>query len=335
MQINSDSILYIFCPANFATGGPEALHQLGHRLHNLGHNVFMHYIFTKDVNPVHENYVKYDVPSTVKIINNKNNFLILPETYLDPIFKSEFSETKKIIWWLSVTNYHIILDQAKQRVKHKKFYSIKSFFNPKRYSPLPTLSALKRKKVSNLAHSFFSLNFLKNNKMDIVGKISDYMSDSFYEKIVNQPTKEDILLYNPKKNGEFLKRIKELSPNLHWKALIDISSEEVAHWMNKSKLYIDFGYHPGQERMPREAILMSCCVITGSQGSAAFQDDVPLPVGFKFDETKDQPETVVNQIILTLNNFDEKIKLFRSYREKIMDEKENFDDAVKNVFNKK
>jgi len=334
MQINSDSIFYIFCPANFATGGPEALHQLGHRLHNLGHNVFMHYIVSEEVNPVHENYVKYNVPYTDKVINNKNNFLILPETYLDPIFQSEFSAVKKIIWWLSVTNYHIIFDEKKQAVKHKKFYTIKSFLDPKKYNPLPTLSAIKRKKVLNLAHSHFSLDFLKTNRMEIIGKISDYMSDSFYSKIAKHTPKEDILLYNPKKNGEYLNRIKELSSDLHWKALIEMTPDEVANWMNKSKLYIDFGYHPGQERMPREAILMSCCVITGSQGSAAFQDDVPLPEGFKFDETKDSPEAVVNQIVLTLYNFEAKIKLFSSYRKKIMDEKENFDDAVKNVFNK-
>lgn len=334
MQVNSDSIFYIFCPANFATGGPEALHQLGHRLNSLGFNVFMHYIFKTDQNPVHPNYLKYNLPYTDEIINNRNNLIILPETYLVPIFTSEYDVMKKIVWWLSVTNYNITLDKEKEKVKHKKFYHVKSYLNPKKYTPLPTISALRRKKILNLAHSHFSMDFLKTNKLEIIGKISDYMSDSFYEKITNHVKKEDFVLYNPKKNGEYLERVKALSPNLQWKALMNMSPDEVAYWMNKSKLYVDFGYHPGQERMPREAILMSCCVITGSQGSAAFQDDVPLPEGFKFDETKDSPEAVVNQILLCLNNFEANIRLFSSYREKIMDEKENFNDTVKNVFNK-
>lgn len=334
MQVDSDSIFYIFCPANFATGGPEALHQLGHRLNSLGFNVFMHYIFKTDQNPIHPNYLKYNLPHTDEIINSENNLIILPETYLVPIFTSKYDDMKKIVWWLSVTNYQITFSKEKEKVKHKKFYNIKSYLNPKKYTPLPTISALKRKKVLNLAHSHFSMDFLKTNKLEIIGKISDYMSDSFYEKIANHVKKEDLILYNPKKNGEYLERVKALCPNLSWKALINMSPDEVAHWMNRSKLYVDFGYHPGQERMPREAILMSCCVITGSQGSAAFQDDVPLPEGFKFDETKDSPEAVVKRILLCLDNFEANIRLFASYRTKIMNEKENFNNAVKNVFNK-
>ncbi|WP_293742751.1 hypothetical protein [uncultured Pedobacter sp.] len=334
MQVNSNSIFYIFCPANFATGGPEALHQLGHRLNSLGFNVFMHYILKTDQDPVHPNYLKYNLPYTDEIVNSKKNIIILPETYLAPIFKAKYNAIKKIVWWLSVTNYQITFNQEKEKVKHKKFYGIKSYLNPKKYAPLPTISALKRKRVLNLAHSHFSMDFLKANKLEIIGKISDYMSDSFYEKIANHIKKENFVLYNPKKNGEYLERVKALCPNLSWKALINMSPDEVAHWMNRSKLYVDFGYHPGQERMPREAILMSCCVITGSQGSAAFQDDVPLPEGFKFDETKDSPEAVVKRILLCLDNFEANIRLFASYRTKIMDEKENFYSAVKNLFNK-
>lgn len=334
MQVNSDSIFYIFCPANFATGGPEALHQLGHRLSSLGFNVFMHYIFTTNQNPVHPNYLKYNLPYTNEVINSKNNLIILPETYLAPIFKSEYSAMKKIVWWLSVTNYQITFNEAKEKVKHKKFYGIKSYLNPKKYAPLPTIAALKRKKILNLAHSHFSMDFLKTNQLETIGKISDYMSESFYSKIANHVKKEDFVLYNPKKNGEYLARVKALCPNLSWKALINMSPDEVAHWMNKSKLYVDFGYHPGQERMPREAILMSCCVITGSQGSAAYQDDVPLPEGFKFNEAVDSPEAVASQIALTLNKFEDKIQLFSDYKQKILAEKENFDQAVNHVFNK-
>lgn len=335
MQINPNSITYILCPANFATGGPEALHQLGQHLKLLGHQVFMYYFKNETgENPVHKSYEKYGLQYVENINNSKHNLIILPETHLGPIFKPEYSALKKIIWWLSVTNYHIVLNQAKEDVKHKKFYEIKSFLNPKKYPPLPTLVALKKKKVLNLAHSHFSVDFLKINNMEIIGKISDYMSDSFYEKVNSASIKEDIILYNPKKNGEYLNKIKALSADLNWKPLINMSSDEVAFWMNKSKLYIDFGYHPGQERMPREAILMGCCVITGSQGSAAFHDDVPLPEGFKFNETKDSPIDVVNQISITLNDFHNKIKLFEDYRKTIVAEKENFELAVENVFGK-
>jgi hypothetical protein len=109
---------------------------------------------------------------------------------------------------------------------------------------------------------------------------------------------------------------------------------EVSNWMKRSKLYIDFGYHPGQERMPREAVLMGCCVITGKQGSAAFDEDVPLPKGYKFDENNATPEQITEAILKCLNHFDEESKLFENYRLRITGEKDNFKNDVSKVFQK-
>lgn len=332
IQIKPNAQIYIFCPSNYATGGPEALHQLGKRLIELGHSVFMYYFYHQGEHPVHQSYIKYNVPFVNEIENQKGNFLILPETFLEPIFDKNYSAIKKIVWWLSVTNYEIVLDNAKEAVKHKKFYSLKSRLFPNKYKTLPTITKLKLKGVLNLAHSHFSLDFLTRNEMDIIGKISDYMSDSFYERIDSSTLKEDILLYNPKKNGEYLDSIMSKSQHLNWKPLVNMSPDEVAIWMNKSKLYVDFGYHPGQERMPREAILMKCCVVTGSKGSAAYQDDVPVPTGFKFDDSKDSAEKVIRRLEQTLANFDEDTKLFKDYRIRIIAEKANFNKAVKLVF---
>ena len=46
--------------------------------------------------------------------------------------------------------------------------------------------------------------------------------------------------------------------------------------------YIDFGPHPGMDRLPREAALAGCVVITNREGAAGFNEDVPLPSEFKF-----------------------------------------------------
>ncbi|KAL3809235.1 hypothetical protein ACHAXA_005283 [Cyclostephanos tholiformis] len=46
--------------------------------------------------------------------------------------------------------------------------------------------------------------------------------------------------------------------------------------------YIDFGPHPGMDRLPREAALAGCIVITNREGAAAHDEDVPLPQEFKF-----------------------------------------------------
>ena len=50
--------IYIACPANVATGGPELLHQLCHKLRKKGYISYMYYYGRKSANPVHERYEK-------------------------------------------------------------------------------------------------------------------------------------------------------------------------------------------------------------------------------------------------------------------------------------
>ena len=55
-----------------------------------------------------------------------------------------------------------------------------------------------------------------------------------------------------------------------------------------AKLYIDFGHHPGKDRMPREAARAGCCILTSRSGSAQYQADMPIPDDYKFDACEKQ-----------------------------------------------
>lgn len=56
-------MIYILCPANLETGGPEVLHQLGYKLNLMGVEAKMFYLNRmKDVDPVADRYRKYNVP---------------------------------------------------------------------------------------------------------------------------------------------------------------------------------------------------------------------------------------------------------------------------------
>ncbi|MGC8677911.1 MAG: hypothetical protein ACP5UF_06840 [Hydrogenobaculum sp.] len=47
IEIFPETKIYIACPANFATGGPELLHQLGyHLINDLNIEAFMYYSIT-------------------------------------------------------------------------------------------------------------------------------------------------------------------------------------------------------------------------------------------------------------------------------------------------
>ncbi|MGZ3767482.1 MAG: hypothetical protein ACXVA2_22650 [Mucilaginibacter sp.] len=324
------SKIYIFCPAGYATGGPEALHQLGYYLNTLGFNAFMYYYQGHDNKTlVHDNYKKYNVPHVSELENNREHVLIIPETHLSPVFDRKFRRIRKAIWWLSVTNYHIILNDTINRSKRKKLYKLRKILG---LLNIPTIDRLNEKDVQHIGHSHFSIMHLKENSIEPAGQISDYMNATFFGFSDANIVKEDIIVYNPTKNGKFLEKIIAASPDLNWKPLQGMTLAEVAHWMNHAKLYIDFGYHPGKERMPREACIMRCCMIIGKTGSAAYAEDMPIPDKYRFEKNDDQVQDIILMINDCLENYHKLIDDFEPYRHALYQEEERFIRDIGKVF---
>lgn len=88
--------IYILCPPNKATGGPEALHQLGYLLKEKGCQVKMLYSKRK-INPVHPFYKNYSIPYTFKVKDSSNNIIIIPESMTNWIARYPMSEKKSLV----------------------------------------------------------------------------------------------------------------------------------------------------------------------------------------------------------------------------------------------
>ena len=99
--------------------------------------------------------------------------------------------------------------------------------------------------------------------------------------------------------------------------------------MLNSKIYIDFGHHPGKDRIPREAALCGCCVITGFKGSAMFFDDVNIFEQYKFEEDLSNFSSLIEDIF---NNFEIHHNQFSFYRKQIELEEEQFKLEIKKIF---
>ena len=102
--------------------------------------------------------------------------------------------------------------------------------------------------------------------------------------------------------------------------------------MRKAKLYIDFGYHPGKERMPREACLLDCCLIIGKDGSAKYKEDMPIKDEYHFDKNEKLYPKIIAKVIDCIKNYPINILNFRPYKEVLLKEKIDFKKAVKKVF---
>ncbi len=104
--------------------------------------------------------------------------------------------------------------------------------------------------------------------------------------------------------------------------------------LKRAKVYIDFGNHPGKDRIPREAAICGCCVITGKRGSAYYHNDVPIPDKYKFNDEDSSIPLVVNKIQDVLSDYDNVINDFKEYREFIKSEEDKFIQDAVNIFSK-
>ena len=347
--------IYILAPANTATGGPESLHQLASSLKKyFKFSVTMYYLPSSKSSPVHSEYKHYKINYTYHIEDNKNNILIIPEYYFFLKESQKFKKIKKIIWWLSVDNYFI----SKFRTENSKYlrsiillpYKIISFFSyitRYNYGLLPLSDYLKkiysfRKIVKlkefeqikfHLAQSKYAYNFLKKNNFKKVKFMPDYQKKIFLEETKkNKKKKEDLICYYPFKNNEYINQIIFYNKNLKFIPIINFSTKEVIKLLNKTKIYIDFGFHPGKDRVPREAVLMGNCIITNKRGSAGNDEDIPILNEFKFLENRSNLSHINKKIIQIFNNYEHEFLKFKKYYFKILSEQRIFDKQVKKNF---
>ena len=101
--------------------------------------------------------------------------------------------------------------------------------------------------------------------------------------------------------------------------------------MRQAKVYIDFGEHPGKDRIPREAAMCGCCVITNRNGSAANNVDVQIPDKYKFDNEADEKQVIecINDIF---ENYSEVKKEYIPYINKISGEFIEFEKDIVRFF---
>lgn len=329
LNIKKDTKIYVACPANSATGGPELLHQLVYELTNLGFDAYMYYYrLTENKHPVHEAYMGYNNKFANNIEDNQNNIFIVPETKTDLIY--QYNSIQKVIWWLSVDNHFGFLNsnsKLKKMIKDTLYY-LNVYPKQKLYR------FSKKEKIIHFVQSEYAKQMLKNRGINNAFFLGDYLNNLFIEQQTNNinTKKENIVIYNPKKGIEFTKAIILEARNIKFVPIENMTRDEVANLLSTAKVYIDFGNHPGKDRIPREAAISGCCVIVGKDGSAKFYEDVPLEDEFKYAASVKNIPLIVEKIRNCFDNYEEEVEKFAKYREMIKNEQSKFIDDIKNIF---
>ena len=319
MKITKSKIV-ILCPHK-KTGGPELQHQLVNQLNKIGRKAFICYFpFEQDFTP-HEEYLKYEAP-ICKFIDDSETFFLVSESatfLIKSIKNADYG-----IWWLSVDNYY----RSKGDLFIRDFfYKYLSLFKSR--VPISQLNS-----PIHFTQSAYAKYFLEQHNINSY-MLSDYLSQEHTVKFKSNVNnnKDDIIVFNPKKGKKITSKLIKLCTGFNFVPIQGMSSSEVSDLLNKAKIYIDFGNHPGKDRLPREAAISGCCVITNKNGSAKNRFDIPISSIYKLDDTsrsffkefESLALEILEDFVFHSSNFDE-------YRLKIFNEQKVFKDQVINLF---
>lgn len=344
IKITSNTKIYIYSPY-VKTGGPRSLHQLAFKLQSLGLNAYIVYYTKADKNQLYE-----DCPVNVSlnIQDFKENIIIVPESRTGLLRK--YKNVQKIIWWLSLDYYFNDLSIKKSAlltIRNKK-WSLFSFcfvwLIKCLYKCIFNQWALKIEDFNDLYHLYnceYACQFLlKNNVSEkstkyLCGPIDDLYFAINKEDILANKTR--IVTFNPAKIAPAL--LEKLKKAIHNKdatieliELKNMTKEEVFSILCRTKVYVDLGFFPGPERIPREAVTLYCNVITSMEGSAANKIDVMIPDKYKFDINNLNMENLIELILDMVNNFERYTNDFDSYRLKVVIQKEIFNNNIQSIF---
>lgn len=330
LELSERSTVYVLCPSFNKTGGTELAHQLVYEISKIGVKAEIVYYETVNnpmaINDAFKCYVRRFLQMK-DVVDSAENVVIAPE--IDIARLNSFSNVKKCIWWMSVDNF-LKLQNIKVAYQQLGMLSVvKGLLKGRLHWRKPVFE----ENIIHFYQSEYANAFLKSCGVTKSLRLSDYLNESYFGLDLHTERKNQVL-YNPRKGIRFTKKLMKAAPEISWIPLQNMTTDQVKDTLLHSKVYVDFGNHPGKDRFPREAAICGCCVITGKRGSAKYFEDVPISDEFKFDEKNGELERIIKKVQNCLDNYSSEALKFDTYREFIKGEYELFKKDVFYIFGK-
>ena len=239
----------------------------------------------KREDPVPEEYKRYKCDYVTELPMNYQGVLIYPEIWANHAL--DHPECTRAIWWLGVDAY--------------------ASWTP----PGERGAFLKDDSIVHIAQSYYAEELLRSLGVKRLCRCTDVVNKDFYESYEEKP-RSNTVLYNPAKATPFMDKIMEACPDITFKPIRGMTRAEVIETMRFSKLYVDFGDFPGRERMPREAVLCGCCLITGKIGAAGNCGD--FYHNYQFERKDEHIWAIARKIRYVLDHYEECRKDFNAFR---------------------
>lgn len=339
-HLHNINILYVFCPSCVPTGGIELLHQLVDYLRNHQKEAYIYY-YNSPSATVPDVYSKYNIVTTSAIEDKPQNVIVLPETSF--YISNHYHQVQTVLWWLSIDNYY---HKEKKHIPLSEIFSFSTTYGLKQcwhrfvkifrfqwaFKYDFSIKQIIQKEYINAYQSEYAKLHLQARGVSNLHPLKDYINTDFTAETAFAD-RRPVILYNPKKGAKFTRKLIKAAPDLSFIPLQNLSRAELQNLFRTSMIYIDFGNHPGMDRLPREAALNGCCIITGRRGAADNDIDIPIDSHkYKLDEAKETVGTIVNRIREVIANYSLCIDDFKAYRQRIAEEQNEFYKQIDNLF---
>lgn len=308
--------LFVLCPANANSGGPELLHQFVEAARLCGRDAkILYYPFSKE-NIKPKKFDDYNAPQGF-FEESAGADIIVPEV-ATKLIKS-FPSSHISIWWGSVDFFFGFARDSwiRDSLRYLRGLAVRRL-------PLHRL-----RRYKHYTQSEYAKEFLRSHRIE-ARMLTDYLNASHFSPLTMK--REMRICYNPAKGIHVTKQLMKNNPDYEFVAIQGLTPDGVKELLSSSTVYIDFGNHPGKDRMPREAALAGCCVVVGSKGAAKF-NDVAVPERFKLDESSALFNEEFSSLLMEIDNsFDAVSMVFDDYRNCIRGEKSVFLNQVSEYF---
>lgn len=347
-----------FVPKGMRTGGPEAMHQLHYELLEQGaESVLIARPGTGRKNLVTE-YSIYR-PKWISIWQLKRSDVVIIPNDLGkvPFYYLLFVSRKKIFNWMLAVDFAV--DDNFRRYESKNYplpkewqkFLIKTNFLGRVINKI--LSPYKiyirdRKKTFRFKLKFDKANYLFQSayaretfrsiyKVNTGFMVTDYINVEDFRDTENYTMCKCIkrhVVYFPSKSQVLMELILKVNARnhnqLHFISMKNLPKGHVVALLSKADLYLDLGFFPGKDRMPREAILLDCPVMLARRGSARYHEDFPIPDKYLLDLAVETPDSVHEKLLETLIiPKSDHITLQAEFKNNVMRQKSLFREEVK------
>lgn len=328
-----DQAVYVMYPRGVKTGGPEALHQLVRSLRDMGVEAFLSPSPRTRQNPDVPDFDIYDCPKALDIPDAPGVRVVAPEVLMGEL--ERFRHAQTMIWWLSIDDSSLYFGE-KLRERDASVRAAGRVVGRRIKRDRKSKGVYRRlvRRSHNLTQSHYAWAHLVIREQVAPSMLSDFTLPGATTRHTGLPPSERgrTVAFNPKKGADLLTEVQSRLPDVAWRPIENLSSQQVGILLRESAIYLDLGHHPGKDRIPREAALAGAIVIVGRRGSAFFHADVPVDDRCKVTLGSGYADRTAVAIEAALGSPEEFVAAQDDYAAAILRERSVFDQEVRDIF---